>query len=180
MSQQYSNPFAVKLPLLRVAHPSGEDNKLELDKVRTTLGEKSKKNLLNESLDAEDSLQRDASTKGVPGKKTGTAHQQAHNPLLFNFEHYYDPELTPRKNWQTKVVNLDSLLEQEKEKFTQLKQENAETKADLEKQILALSSKLKESESENFQLKERLTQEERLKEEYHRSFKRAQFDLEKI
>ena len=56
MSQQYSNPFAVKLPLLRVAHPSGEDNKLELDKVRTTLGEKSKKNLLNESLDAEDSL----------------------------------------------------------------------------------------------------------------------------
>ena len=45
--------------------------------------------------------------------------------MLFDFEHYYDPELTPRKNWKTKVVNLDSLLEQEKEKFNQLKQENA-------------------------------------------------------
>lgn len=88
--------------------------------------------------------------------------------------------MTPRKNWQTKVVNLDALLEQEKEKFNQLRQEHAETKADLEKQILALSSKLKETESENFQLRERLGQEERLKEEYHKSFKRAQFDLDKL
>ena len=61
-----------------------------------------------------------------------------------------------------------------------MKQDNAETKASLEKQILTLSSKLKETESENFQLRERLGQEERLKEEYHKSFKRAQFDLDKI
>lgn len=68
MSEKYTNPFAVKLPLLRVAHPSAEDNAHELDKLKTTLGEKKKrdKNLLNESLDAEDSLTRDLSTKGVP------------------------------------------------------------------------------------------------------------------
>ena len=72
-------------------------------------------------MDQEDSLQRDESSKGIPRSKDGQLHQQTHNPLLFNFEHYYDPELTPRKNWQNKYVNLDSLLEQEREKFSQLK-----------------------------------------------------------
>ena len=67
----------MKLPLLRVAHPSAEDGKVELDKLKTTLGEKSRrdKNLLNESLDPEDSLQRDISTKGVPKDgKSGQLH----------------------------------------------------------------------------------------------------------
>lgn len=43
-----------------------------------------------------------------------------------------------------------------------------------------LSSKLKESEKEVGSLKDRLTQEERLKDEYHMSFKRTQFDLDKL
>ena len=67
----------MKLPLLRVAHPSAEDGRAELDKLKTTLGEKSRrdKNLLNESLDPEDSLQRDISTKGVPKDgKSGQLH----------------------------------------------------------------------------------------------------------
>ena len=62
----YTNPFAVKLPLLRVAHPSSADNEHEIDKLKTTLAEKSKKNMLTDSQDAEDSLTRDLSTKGVP------------------------------------------------------------------------------------------------------------------
>ena len=70
MSSEYSNPFAVKLPLLRVAHPSADEGKREVEKVKTTLGQKSKANMLDESLDVEDSLQRDVSTKGVPGKST--------------------------------------------------------------------------------------------------------------
>ena len=41
-------------------------------------------------------------------------------------------------------------------------------------------SKLREAESEASVLKDRLQQEIRLKEEYHMSFKRAQFDLEKV
>ena len=76
MSQTYTNPFAVKLPLLRVAHPTDEHNQQEINKLKTTLGEKAKrdKNLLAESLDQEDSLQRDESTKGVPRSKDGQLH----------------------------------------------------------------------------------------------------------
>ena len=53
-------------------------------------------------------------------------------------------------------------------------------KAQLEKELLALSSKLRESDAEVGTLKERLNQELRLKEEYHMSFKRAQYDLDKV
>ena len=53
-------------------------------------------------------------------------------------------------------------------------------KAQLEKELLALSSKLRESDTEVSTLKGRLDQELRLKEEYHMSFKRAQFDLDKV
>lgn len=53
-------------------------------------------------------------------------------------------------------------------------------KAQLEKELLALSSKLRESEAQNATLTDRLNQETRLKEEYHMSFKRAQFDLDKV
>ena len=33
----YSNPFSVKLPLLRVAHASDAENQHQLDKLKTTL-----------------------------------------------------------------------------------------------------------------------------------------------
>lgn len=50
------------------------------------------------------------STKGVP-----VAPIDAHNPALFNFDHCYDPTLTPRKGWQQKVTHLEALYEQERE-----------------------------------------------------------------
>ena len=53
-------------------------------------------------------------------------------------------------------------------------------KAQLEKELLALSSKLRESDTECATLKASHGQETRLKEEYHMSFKRAQFDLDKV
>lgn len=34
------------------------------------------------------------------------------NPLLFDFDHNYDPQLTPRRPWQQKVITLDAKLEQ--------------------------------------------------------------------
>ncbi len=77
------------------------------------------------------------------------------------------------------MVILDAELAEQKQKFKGLTQENAQMKAQLEKEIISLSSKLRESTAENDVLKERLQQESRLKEEYHHSFKRAQFDLEK-
>lgn len=52
-------------------------------------------------------------------------------------------------------------------------------KSQLEKELLTLSSKLREQEAENVTLKDRLQQEIRLKEEYHMQFKRAQFDSDK-
>ena len=50
----------------------------------------------------------------------------------------------------------------------------------MEKQIIQLSSKLKQFESEKQVLNERLKIEEGLKEEYHQSFRKAQSDLEKL
>jgi len=43
-----------------------------------------------------DNFNRNPSTKGIPLKRT----DEEHNPNLFNFDHCYDPSLTPRKGWQ--------------------------------------------------------------------------------
>jgi hypothetical protein len=51
---------------------------------------------------------------------------------------------------------------------------------ELEKQILVLSSKLETSENLAEQLQERIEQEISFKDEYHKQFKRAHFDLEKV
>lgn len=154
-----------------------------MNQLKTTLDEQNRKNknLVHDSLDADDdSLSRDISSKGVPTSGARQKQQPSGNPLLFDFEHYHDPQLTPRKKWQQKIVIVDAELAEQKQKFQGLVQENAQMKAQLEKEILALSSKLRESDAENDVLKERLQQETRLKEEYHHSFKRAQFDLEKV
>ena len=86
---------------------------------------------------------------------TGRQRQQpGNNPLLFDFEHYHDPELTPRKKWQQKTVILDAQLAEEKKKLQLLSQESAQMKAQFEKEFLALSSKLRECESEAQVLKD--------------------------
>jgi len=66
-----------------------------------------RRNLDDDDEDDEDDLARNISSKGVPAqsksslsKDQAKTFQQKHNPLLFNFDHYYDPELTPRKGWQ--------------------------------------------------------------------------------
>lgn len=67
-----------------------------------------------------------------------------------------------------KVSNLDSLLEQEKQKFAEYKSKAEANKAELEKQIITLQSKLNETQSEAKTLKDRLESEEKLKEDYHK------------
>lgn len=53
-----------------------------------------------------ENLSQNVSTKGVPKKqespnqKVATKGTSRQNPLLFDFEHPTDPELTPRKRWQ--------------------------------------------------------------------------------
>ena len=40
-------------------------------------------------------------------------------PSLFNFDHHYDKDLVPLKDWQKQVNNLNSMLEYEKERAFQ-------------------------------------------------------------
>ena len=153
-TEAYANPFAVRLPLLRVAHPTDDDKNREVENVRKELEKSRSKNLI-ESQDSDD-LDRNISMKGVPAAKPSssgqTPFQQNHNPLLFNFEHYYDPALTPRKGWIQKVSHLEALFEQEKEKLILSRTEAAQIKVELERQLLVLSSKLKESDSKVYNL----------------------------
>lgn len=100
----------MKLPLLRVAHPTDEDRDREVEKVRSQLARQSQ-NLIQSA--ESDVLNAKPSTKGVPGKSAPSL--DAHNPNLFNFDHCYDPTLTPRKGWQQKVTHIEALYEQERE-----------------------------------------------------------------
>lgn len=50
-------------------------------------------------------------------------------------------------------------------------------KFELESQILAVNSKFNEAQNRVAQLDKNLIQEQNLKEEYHKSYKKAQFDL---
>jgi hypothetical protein len=63
------------LPLLRVAHPSEEDCQNELERLKSNL----------KTTNAHDDIGRDISTKGV--RQVG----EPKNPLLFDFDHNYDP-----------------------------------------------------------------------------------------
>ena len=92
-----------------------------MDLLKTTLEEQSRKNknLIANSLDVDgedDSLSRDISTRGVPAQnaRQKKGQQPSGNPLLFDFEHYHDPELTPRKKWRQKTAILDAQLAEEK------------------------------------------------------------------
>jgi hypothetical protein len=84
--------FAVKMPLLRVAHPSDDDCKRELERL--------KKQNAKPEVDSSDDLTRNISTKGVPKQNSDKVDR---NPLIFDFDHNYDPELTPRRAWKQKV-----------------------------------------------------------------------------
>ena len=170
----YANPFTVKLPLLRVAHATDAEHQQQLNQVRSNLQEQAKSNMNVVADSGDDSLSRDISSKGIPSADARQQRQQpSGNPLLFDFEHYHDPELTPRQKWQQKTVILDAQLAEERQKYQELTKENARMKAQLEKELLALSSKLREQDSQNQTLTGQLQQETRLKEEYHMQFKRA-------
>ena len=97
-------------------------------------------------MDSSDEFARDISTKGVP-KTTAE-----NNPLLFDFNHNYDPELTPRRSWQQKVKQLEAQLDQINQKHSSEIKLNDQQKLELEKSILILSNKLEASETANEQL----------------------------
>ena len=67
-----------------------------------------------------ENLSQNVSTKGVPRNEQSPPQKLAakgvsrQNPVLFDFEHPTDPELTPRKRWQQKVSILDAQLAEEK------------------------------------------------------------------
>jgi len=92
---------------------------MHLTQAKTAVDEQVRKNrsLAAEADAHEDSLSRDVSSKGVPGSDVRQKQQPSGNPLLFDFEHYYDPELTPRKKWQQRNAILDAQLAEEKQKL---------------------------------------------------------------
>ena len=97
-------------------------------------------------MDSSDEFARDISTKGVP-KTTAE-----NNPLLFDFNHNYDPELTPRRSWQQRVKQLEAQLDQINQKHSSEIKLNDQQRLELEKSILILSNKLEASETANEQL----------------------------
>jgi hypothetical protein len=107
-AETYTNPFQIKLPLLRVAHPTDADRNREIEKVKNELAKTRQSQNLVESGDS-DAFVGKPSTKGVTGKPAPSL--DTHNPSLFNFDHCYDPALTPRKGWQQKVTHLEALYE---------------------------------------------------------------------
>ena len=129
----------VKLPLIRVAHPSQEDCDREFNKIQSQLQNKPVEKA-DDFSNAEDFL-KDKDNKPP-------SHYQ-HTPVLFNFDHHYDGQLTPRKGWQQQVTNLNSLLEQEQEKYRTLQIEKMEEKQKLENELIKLDSKLKEEMERN-------------------------------
>ena len=94
----------IKLPLIRVAHPSQEECEKEYRKVTGQLDGKavSPQKFDDGNVEIEQSAYQ-------PRRPDYTPH-------LFNFEHPYDPELTPRKKWKAAVASLDSIVDQEREK----------------------------------------------------------------
>ena len=120
---------------MRVAHPSSDAQDSQLKKVRDQLHERSRANDEDLFADSDDGLSGNIvkgqiSSKGVPNKK---APLKQTNPMLFDFEHYYDPELTPRKKYTQKLAILDAQLAEESQKFGTMKAEFTAEKAELEK-----------------------------------------------
>ena len=120
------NANIIKMPLIRVAHPSQQECEQELNKVERLLqNAKSSKNDSQQelSLGPDDN---DVVTLQAHGKRQAKdeiiagAPRIQHPPSLFNFEHHFDKELTPRKGWQQQVNNLNSMLEYEKERYRNL------------------------------------------------------------
>ena len=109
------------MPLLRVAHPSEEDCRKELDRLKSNL--------------TTEDLTRDISTKGSRQKPSV-------NPLLFDFEHNYDPQLTPRRKWEQKVIVLKTKLDESESELTKYKTTHYKERNDLEKQMIILDQKV--------------------------------------
>ena len=95
----------VKMPLIRIAHPSDVDcqkeYKRQMELLKKTqpdevFGNQSKSNDLSSAAKIDEGV---ILTNG-PQKDA-----------------LYDPTLTPRARWEKQVCNLTSLLEQEKEKY---------------------------------------------------------------
>jgi hypothetical protein len=117
----YTNPFQVKLPLLRVANPASEECQKEFHRFQESMqeAEKQKREDMRQVEQENQNynvFQKESAARDLKSGQAKTMEQEGYQPALFNFNHVTDPEMTPRKNWQAKIVHLDSLLEFEKEK----------------------------------------------------------------
>ena len=142
----------IKLPLIRVAHPSQQQCENEYNRIAGDGGKAVSPQKVDDSMEL--------------------AHEEPrrpeYTPHLFNFEHPYDPELTPRKKWKATVTNLDAIIEQEREKYRQLEIKNIEDKQYYESEIVKLNSNFNEALSKANSLQSQLDSEHDLKEEFNK------------
>lgn len=107
-----------------------------------------------------------------------------HPPSLFNFEHHFDKELTPRKGWQQQVNNLNSMLEYEKENHRTFWQESLETKQSLESHEVKLASSLREAQSKieglQHQFEQSLRENQKLAKEAETAVAQRERDLQRF
>lgn len=103
-----------------------------------------------------------------------------HTPNLFNFDHHYDPELTPRKGWQQRVTNIESLYEQEKQFKSDLEQDWQKDKQNLTSQLATVKEKLSGAENKANGLEKENLALKQHNEELIKSGKRMKEDLDKL
>ena len=130
----------VRMPLIRIAHPTQEQCQKEVERIEAKMLGQSQPPIKRRDDNVEESSDDSVKYGGRPVSKNEVV------PNLFkNFEHHYDPELTPRKAWKAQVINLDSMLKIEEERYRQLQKESIEKENELERDLVQVNSKLNEA-----------------------------------
>lgn len=164
----------ISMPLIRIAHPVQDELNQEFNRIEKGLRKDSSK-----TKQIKQNQQFQESDDSVKLADASIPRNEVVPNLFKNFEHTWDPELTPRKGWKARVHNLDAIIEQEKERYRQLERKHIEEKTELESDLVKMRSRLNEEAQKVMSLQQQLEQEQQLKEEYNRQAQRAKFDLDK-
>ena len=160
----------VKMPLIRVAHPSQDECQAEFKRIKGQLGASIDADKLDDDLDLRPG--RLVDDDGAPPVQ--------YPPSLFNFEHHYDKELAPVTEWKKQVSNISSLLDYEKEKTRQLEKEKLELKQELESEIVKLASELRESQGKASSWHEQLEAEREVRAKSERQLQKMQEQMDRM
>ena len=111
----------IKMPLIRVEHPSEQHMKEQYKQVQKAVG-------------IEDDVQVEEA--GAPPVQ--------YPPALFNFDHYYDRDLMPQKEFEKLRVRLESQLDQELKRGAALETEKLQQEKDHADELHRRANELKD------------------------------------